>query len=43
LPILSFFCLFLAFCEFHVAYIGGTYRVQKSDLDDSVEGSKKAM
>jgi hypothetical protein len=28
---------------FHVAYIGGTYRVQKSDLDDSVEGTKKAM
>jgi hypothetical protein len=28
---------------FHVAYIGGTYRVQKSDLDDGVEGTKKAM
>jgi hypothetical protein len=36
---------FLAFLEifgFHVAYIGGTYsyRVHKSDLDDSVEGTK---
>jgi hypothetical protein len=28
---------------FHVAYIGGTYRVQKSDVDDSVEGTEKAM
>jgi hypothetical protein len=26
-------------CSLH----GGTYKVQKSDLDDSVEGTKKAM
>jgi hypothetical protein len=40
------FWLFWPFLEklgFHVAYIGGTYRVQKSDLDDSVEGTEKAM
>jgi hypothetical protein len=45
-PIFLFIFLFLAFWEkfgFYVAYIGGTYRVQKSDLDDSVEGTKKAM
>jgi hypothetical protein len=33
------FFAFLDF-EFHVAYI---YRVQKLDLDDSVEGTEKAM
>jgi hypothetical protein len=41
-----FLVFFLAFLEnfgFHVAYIGGTYRVQKSDLDDSEKGTKKAM
>jgi hypothetical protein len=40
---LANFGLFLAIMEFfgfHVAYIGGTYRVQKSDLDDSAEGKK---
>jgi hypothetical protein len=40
------FWLFLAFLEifgFHVAFIGGTYRAQKLDLDDNVEGTKKAM
>jgi hypothetical protein len=42
-PILLFFLAFLEIFGFHVAYIAGTYRVQKSDLDDSVEGTKKAM
>jgi hypothetical protein len=42
----GFFCQFWPFLEifgFHVAYIGGTYRVQKLDVDDSVEGTEKAM
>jgi hypothetical protein len=44
----GFFGFILAFLEifvFHVAYIGigGTYRVQKSDVDDSVEGTEKAF
>jgi hypothetical protein len=41
--LLLFFLAFLEIFGFHVAYIAGTYRVQKSDLDDSVEGTKKAM
>jgi hypothetical protein len=46
LAFLANFAFFLAFLEkigFHVAYIGGTYRVQKSDVDDSVEGTEKDM
>jgi hypothetical protein len=46
--IFIFFGFILAFWEkfgFHVAYIGGTYRVQKSDSvkSDSVKGTEKAM
>jgi hypothetical protein len=37
------FWLYLEIFGFHVAYIGGTYRVQKSGVDDSVEGTVKAM
>jgi hypothetical protein len=46
LAFLANFGFILAFLEifgFHVAYIGDTYRVQKSDVDDSVEGTEKAM
>jgi hypothetical protein len=46
LAFLANFGFILALLEifgFHVAYIGGTYRVQKSDVDDSVEGTEKAM
>jgi hypothetical protein len=46
LAFLANFGFILAFLEnfgFHVAYIGGTHRVQKSDVDDSIEGTEKAM
>jgi hypothetical protein len=39
----GFIMALLEIFGFHVAYIGGTYRLQKSDVDDSVEGTEKAM